>query len=255
LSHYFSDPFMPLHTAQSEEETTVHLAVEWSLARSYGELQQILELDQGGYPRIEAPRTGDWLGRMITAGAELAHEHYQAVLDHYDLSRGVKSPRDGMDEECKDRLARCLGSAVVGFARVLERAFEEAEIDPPPVETTLQGFVVALAAPIRWIANQLHEVHERMLIEAIYDEVQRTGKVIKNLPDDDRTIRQLHAEEILRLPLHRLDHRPAGLTGTLYGQGKPDRHHPNRLITGPGRTRESGARRQGPGARSREQEV
>jgi hypothetical protein len=236
LSHYFSDPFMPLHTAQSEQETQVHRALEWSVAKSYGELQQIIEFDLGGYPRVETPRVdgapaSDWLGRMILAGAQAANEHYQAVIDHYDLARGAKNPLAGMDGECKSRIARCLSLAVVGFARVLELAFAEAEVEPPPVEHTLQGFFAALTAPISVIANQFRDLSERMTIEAIYDEVQRTGKVVKNLPEDDREIRRLHAEEVLRIPLYQLDQQPAKPAGLQFGQGLSDSQHRNRLIT------------------------
>ena len=232
LSHYFSDPFMPLHTGQSETETQVHRALEWSISKSYGELQQIIVHEQGGYPRIEPGSSAQWLDQMILAGAQLAHEHYQAVIDHYDLARGVKDPLAGMDAECKDRIAACLALAVVGFARVLERAFADAEVEPPPVENTLSGFVAALAAPARFVVHYFHDLAERMTIEAVYDEVERTGKVIKNLPEDDREIRRLHAEEVLRLPLFQLDQQPATPAGTLHGQGREERHYPNRLISG-----------------------
>jgi hypothetical protein len=233
LSHYFSDPAMPLHTARSEGAVAVHRAVEWSVSQSYGELQQILEHDLGGYPRVLAPTSDDWLARLIEQHAEIAHEHYQAVLDHFDLAAAVKDPRSGMDQECKDRLALCLGCAVVGFARVLERAIAESAAEPPPVEITLQGFLATLAAPVRWLLGGLSEAHERLVVEAIYDEVTRTGKVLQNLPEDDRTVRQLHAEEVLKIPLAELDARPAEPTGTRHGQDKPPRPNPNRLITAP----------------------
>lgn len=233
LSHYFSDPFMPLHTGQSEEETKVHRALEWSVAKSYGILQQIIEHDLGGYPSVEATRHDDWLERMIKTGAELAHEHYQALLDHYDLSRGVRDPVTGMDQECQNRVAQCLAHAVAGFSRVLERALAEAEVEPPQVETTLQGFLVGLGVPLRSVLNHVHDLNDRMVIEAIYDEVQRTGKVVKNLPADDREIRRLHAEEILRVPLHQLDQQPTKVTGSLYGSGAKASFHPNRMEAAP----------------------
>jgi hypothetical protein len=233
LSHYFSDPFLPLHTAQCEEQTRVHRAVDWSLDRSYGRMQQIIARDRGGYPQLEAPRTDAWLERMICTGAELAGEHYQTVLDHYDLQRAVRDPLAGMDQQCQDAIALCLSHAVVGLARVLERMQAEAEVEPPPVETTLQGFVLLLNVPFRWVWHYAGDLSEQMAIEATCDEVQRTGKVVKNLPDEEREIRRLHAEEVLRLPLHQLDHRPAGLTGTLYGSGCQERYVPNRFITAP----------------------
>jgi zinc dependent phospholipase C len=230
LSHYFSDPFMPLHTARSEEDTKVHRAIEWSIRKSYGRLQHIIERDLGGYPQLETPSAADWLPRMVLTGAELAHEHYAAVLQHFDLARALRDPLAGMDQDCQHCIAHCLAHAVVGFARVLERAISEAEVELPAVETTLQGFLVAVAAPFRSIVDQGRDLNERMALEAFFDEAQRIGKVIQNLSVSDREIRRLHAEEVLRLPLHQLDHQPAALTGTLYGSGRDEQYHPNRLM-------------------------
>ncbi|MGC4005927.1 MAG: hypothetical protein QM811_23530 [Pirellulales bacterium] len=39
LSHYYSDPHMPFHTGQSEAETKVHRAAEWSVTKSYDQLR------------------------------------------------------------------------------------------------------------------------------------------------------------------------------------------------------------------------
>lgn len=233
LSHYFSDPFMPLHTARSEEDTKIHQALEWSIGHSYGRLQQIIDHDQGGYPELETPRGDKWLERMVLTGATLAHDHYDAVLQHYDLERAIADPQNGMDQECQDRIAKCLAHAVVGFARVLQRAISESEVDPAPVETTLLGFALGASRPLRAISHHFQDLNHRMRIQAAFDEVQRTGKVIKNLPEDDREVRRLHAEEILRLPLHQLDHKPTGMTGTQYGSGAIERFHPNRLISSP----------------------
>jgi len=233
LSHYFCDPFMPLHTARSEEDTKVHRAIEWSIDKSYGRLQQIIERDHGGYPQLETPRSSDWLEKMVHIGAELSHEHYEPVLAHYDLARAAREAQAGMDQECQDRIAHCLAHAVVALARVLERALIEAEVEPPHSETTMQGFFVAASVPFRRVTNHLQDLSERMAIEAMFDEAQRTGKVIKNLSEDDREVRRAHAEEVLRLPLHQLDHQAVGLTGALHGSGAIERLHPNRLITSP----------------------
>lgn len=233
LSHYVSDPFMPLHTSQSEGEAIVHRALEWCVFRSYGELQHILDWDQGGYPRVEASRRDDWLPRLIEQGAELAHESYQPVIDHFDLAAAVKDPLTGMDQECKDRIARCLGAAVVSVARVLQRAITDAAVEPPSVEITIQGFLSALLTPARWMAGQMHDLHERLIVEAIHDEVQRTGKLVLNLPEDDRAVRQAYADEVLNCSLVDLDAQPAEPAGRLHGQGTAPRQNPNQYITAP----------------------
>jgi hypothetical protein len=233
LSHYVSDPFLPLNTGQCERAAIVHRALEWCIFRSYGELQHILDWDQGGYPRVETSRAGDWLARLIEQGAELAAENRQPVIDHFDLAAAVKDPSAGMDQECKDRIARCLGAAAVSVARVLERAFAESVAEPPPVEITIQGFLSALLTPGRWIAAQMDELSERLAVEAIRDEVERTGKVVLNLTENQRTVRQAYADEVLKCPLAELDAQPAEPAGRLYGQGAAPRPNPNRLITSP----------------------
>ena len=105
------------------------------------------------------------------------------------------------------------------------------EVEPPTIETTLQGFLITLGSPLRSLFAHLEDLGERMAIAATFDEVQRTGKVIKNISAEHREIRRLHAEEILRVSLHHLDQQPAGPTGTLHGSGPPERFHPNRLLT------------------------
>src|SRR5262249_50835525 len=40
LSHYYTDPIHPFHSAQSEAENSIHRAVEWSISRAYDELRE-----------------------------------------------------------------------------------------------------------------------------------------------------------------------------------------------------------------------
>ena len=231
LSHYFTDPHQPLHTGQSETENVIHRALEWSVAQSYGELQQILEQDLGGYPDFEAPDRDGWLGEMVRDGAFRAHALYQTTLDHYDVRRGSRDPRAGMDQQLKDTMAQQMGRAVVGFSRVLEIAFEEAGILPPEMDISIQGFLATLNVPLYWFVRQLSETREWWGVSAARDEFLRSGKIIQNLTEDDREVRKLHAQEVLQIPLARLDAEPVGETGTLYGEGAPPRAHSNRPLT------------------------
>ncbi len=64
LSHYYADPLMPLHTAQTEEAGIVHRACDRSVFRSYDVLTAILERDLGGYPEIKVPTGPRWLAEM-----------------------------------------------------------------------------------------------------------------------------------------------------------------------------------------------
>jgi hypothetical protein len=223
LGHYLSDPMMPLHTAQSEEEGRVHRAIEWSVANSYEELRNILVTDQGGFPSLPLHDGPDWLARLVRQGAELANSHYETLLDHYNLERGVADPPLGLDQECKDRLAQMIGFSAAAIARVLERAFIEAGSCPPMCELVVETVLATVKAPMRWIAQRYDEENEQDLLEDILDEVRRTGKAVDSLPDDEKLVRKLHAQQVLRMTMRELDSLPAKPTGIRHGQGAPER--------------------------------
>lgn len=233
LSHYFSDPLMPLHTGQSEDEGPVHRAVEWSVCQSYGELQHILDEDQGGYPRWECPAGQDWLAQMIRKAAELSNPYYDTVIDHYNLAAGIRDPLLGLDQTLKDVFAKCLGYAVVGFARILEKLIEESKAFPPFVDITLPGVIALVKMPFRALAKHIENVRELETLRHIYDEFERTGKVLGTLPVDDAAVRKAHAAEVLRVPLSQLDAHSIRKPGERHGQGAAQRDRSHRSVTVP----------------------
>jgi hypothetical protein len=223
LSHYYVDPIQPFHTHQTEEEGVIHRAVEWSFSKSYGTFQRILENDLGGYPEIEAPRGEKWLADMVRAGAKASNPHYELVIDHYDLDKGVKDPPAGLDQELKDTIAKLVGHAAVGFARILDCAFEEAAVKPPKIGGGLQAFFLALEIPIQAVLKTLDDAKARREVEAQYDEFRRTGKVRATLGEDDKVVRALYAAEVLKTPLSSLDAKWPREIGAKAGEGAPAR--------------------------------
>lgn len=228
LSHYFTDPFMPLHTAQSETEGKVHRPAEWSVAQSYVELQNIIEQDLGGYPNIEVPATSTWLTDLIRYGAEEATKHYETILTHYNLAAGVKDPLKGLDQELKDVIAGQIALAAASFGRVLDKLWAEAKVDPPQKSLAVETLISTSIVPIYWITKKLSSVEDKAAVMAIYDEVQRTGKVVQALPEDERTVRKLHAEQVLKKPLRELDAEKPEPTGQAHGEGAAPRVRSNR---------------------------
>ncbi|QDU30183.1 Zinc dependent phospholipase C [Anatilimnocola aggregata] len=223
LSHYFSDALMPLHTGQSEDEGPIHRAVEWSVCKSYGELRYILETNRDGYPRWECPTGDDWLAQMVRRAAEISNPHYDTVIDHYNLALGTRDPLQGLDQTLKDCLAKCLGFATVGLARIIEKLIDETKSVPPFVDVTLQGIVAAAKMPFRMLAKHIEDVRERETLRLIYDEFERTGKVVDNLSADDAEVRKLHAEEVLHTSLTKLNAQPIRKPGERHGQSATQR--------------------------------
>lgn len=233
LSHYISDPLFPLNTRQSEAGNVVQPAIEWCVNRSYGQLQAILEDDLGGYPAVEVADAADGIEQLLRSGAKMAASHYEALLAHFDLARVLLDPDEGLDQESQDRLAVCLGAAVVGFARVLELAMEKAAVEPPRQEVSPSGLVASLKAPFRILSCHTYEQITQRHIEAMHEELELTGRVSQSLPEEQREIRRLYAEEVLRVSVEQLAAEEPTACGKDYGKGARPRYRPNKLRSGP----------------------
>jgi hypothetical protein len=221
LSHYFTDPFMPFHTGQTERESIVHRACEWSISRSYDELRQLLVNELGGYPSVELPATADWLGDVLRTGAREANQQYEFLIDHYNFEVGVKNPPAGLDREAKLAVAKLQGLAVVSLARVLEQAITEAGVLVPCTTVSLPAMLATASIPLRFITSRMSDARERAQVEAMFVEFKQTGKVIENLPLDDATIRQLHCAEVLKKPLAELNAEKVTPPGTAWSGPRP----------------------------------
>ncbi|MDZ4760388.1 MAG: DUF4332 domain-containing protein [Alphaproteobacteria bacterium] len=222
MSHYVVDPLQPFHTGQTETEGVIHRAVEWSLSKAFPELHLILERDVG-YPAIDLPDREDWLEQAVRAGAQRSNQHYETLIDHFDFVAARKKPEAGLDQELKDAVAGLLGYAAVLLAAVLDRAISESRAAPPKINLVLDTVFAALRTPLSLALKVLDGAADRALVAAQYAEFHATGKVRATLSDDDRTVRALHAEEVLGVSLSSLDCEWPRETGTAHGQGAPAR--------------------------------
>jgi hypothetical protein len=212
LSHYYADPIQPFHTAQTEEEGVIHRAVEWSIAKSRDVIDEMIEAN--GYPDVHVPSGPGFVADMVVEGAALSNTYYNTFIDHYDLERGVAHPPSGLDDTMREGIADLVAYATAGFAALLTQAVEEAAVAPPKAHLTLQGYIETLDIPLRWITAKLADVNDRAQVERMYKEFRKTGKVVKNLPDDDKAIRRMHAAQVLRVPLKELDKQEIGPIGS-----------------------------------------
>ena len=206
MSHYYADPIQPFHTGQTEEEGAIHRAVEWSIAKSRPEIER--RMADKGFPKVEAGSGVAFVSDMVRAGAERSHQHYQTFIDHYNVDAGVKNPPEGLDDTLLDILADLVGYATAGLATIYARAFQEAAVSPPKSNITLHGYLSSLDIPIRWITKKMEDGADKQTVLAMYRELQKTGKVVKSLPDDDKQIRKMHAQQVLRKPIKELNAQP-----------------------------------------------
>lgn len=196
LSHYVTDPVHPFHTAQSQAENNIHRAVEWSINRSYDTLKTEALRDHPAL-LVKAGDGPQWLTDLVCRGAETSNRHYGALIAHYDINVGVVDPPAGLDGVARRIVGELILYAADSFARVLERAISDADVSPPAVTLTAETFLATLAMPRKWLQKRLANAEDRRIVEAMYDELMATGRVEDALPEDDRTVRDLHEREVL----------------------------------------------------------
>lgn len=196
LSHYFSDPVHPFHTGQTEAENSIHRAVEWSINRSYDTLRGI-GTQRFANIAVTSHTGAHWLKEMTCDAAEFSNRYYEKLIAHYDFTRGVVRPEEGLDDVGRGIVAELLMYAADGFGHILDRAIAESGVEAPDVSLALDTLMATLKIPAKWITKKLTDAEDRRIVQAMYDELQATGRVEHTLPEDDRTIRDLHKREVL----------------------------------------------------------
>lgn len=198
LSHYVTDAVHPFHTGQSEAESCIHRAFEWSTAKSYDTLKTVAATQPAS--DIAMPDRPDWLDEMLRVGAARANGHYEKLIAHYDITRGVVDPPAGLDSVAQRIVGDLIRYASRLFAMILQRAIAEAKVAPTEVALGLDTVLATLQIPLKLLARRLADAADRQLVERMYDELKATGTVETNLPDDDRAVRDLHRTEVLGKP-------------------------------------------------------
>ena len=196
LSHYVTDPLMPFHTGQSDAENAIHRATEWSINRAYDSLRAE-GLSRTPHPAVDLAPGAMWLADLMRTGATRSNADYERLMAHYDMSRGVVDPPAGLDPVARRLVGDHLVVAAVTVARVFDRAFIDAGATPPASELLLPAIVATLQIPKAMVLKKIADTVDRRIVEAMYDELMATGRVVANLPADERAVKLSHAAEVL----------------------------------------------------------
>ncbi len=188
LSHYFMDPFQPLHTAQSPQESVVHRPMEWSICCAYETLYQMAQDPQLSVS-FTLGQEKDWIQKAIYKGAELAYRYYLPLIEDYDMSCCTTSPPDALSHQSRELIAEIIAVVLCGWARVLERVVEEADVDIPAQPLTIPALIAGIKMPTAWVTRRIANTQERQAIKALFEEYQQTGTVQQNLPVEVRQVK------------------------------------------------------------------
>lgn len=185
LSHYFTDPFQPLHTQQSEREKVLHRPIEWSIHQSYNEIFNCWR-DSDMEIVFQLSDQIGWLGESMLHASEFANRKCTELLDEYDLLRAVDNPKAGLNTAVRGSLAELFGLAITGWARVLERAAAEAEATResliPSQPGTLALALATVRSPLKWWQRQTEGREEQQQIALMLAEYASSGDLNRYIP-------------------------------------------------------------------------
>lgn len=187
LSHYFTDPIMPLHTAQSQRESIVHRPIEWSIYRAYQEIYQQAN-EEGIQAKFEFTDDQDWIAKAVLAAASVAHRHYESLIGWYDMQAGASDPKLGLNPQCRAILAELFALAINGWAGVLTRLADETSKQLPSVSLTMPSLLATIDQPLAWIVRRISDSSERRAVQAVFHEYQKTGTVVKHLSAEVKAV-------------------------------------------------------------------
>ncbi len=234
LSHYYADAMHPFHTAQSEAESNVHRAVEWSISKTYDDLF-LLGLDKWPALVIDIPSGDGWVKTLVENNATFANQYYETLITHYDFHKGVVDPTEGFDKHANEVIAKLIRYNTLSFSQVMDCAFAQAGVMPAKTGLTVKSFLAALKTPLHWVIRKMKDGKEQKLVQAIYDELQDTGTVETNLSDDDSYIKRKYEEEVLS---RRSYYAKQKQTHTLFAASRSERRKYRRNET-KGKTRQN----------------
>jgi hypothetical protein len=187
LSHYFTDPMQPLHTHSCDREAVIHRPLEWSVLQSYESILADWKSDDMRVVFRLSDRS-EWLGEAVLHGARFAHHKLARLLDGFDLAVAVRNPAQGLSPELRASMAEVFGIAITGWARVIERAARDAELNRgrelPQAGSWSATVNAMLLAPLsRWRRRGRYRRAQRE-VEALYEEYAAHGRLLGHLPTE-----------------------------------------------------------------------
>ena len=193
LSHYFSDPFMPLHTAQSPRETVVHRPLEWSVCCSY---QSIFKMacEDSQLESFPIGLASNWLTDSILRGATMANRYYEPLMEDYDMKESGRHPELALGSDSRKTLAMIFTWVLTGWGSVIDRIANEASVKLPATSLAVPTMLAGLQMPVKKIVAAIESVEQKREVERILDEFNRTGNVVRNVSPEQRTVQKVRKE-------------------------------------------------------------
>jgi hypothetical protein len=183
LSHYFTDPIMPLHTGQSPQEKALHGPMEWSIFKAYDSIFQKFQAEKI-HANFELAQDGQWIDKAVLAVARIAHQYYDPLVESFDSALAATQPAAAIGPQCQEILAGLFALAIQGWSKILTRLADETSSSLPTVSLKLTSILATVDMPLAWLTGCWSNSKQRRLVQRQVDEYLRTGRVEKYQPDE-----------------------------------------------------------------------
>ncbi len=124
----------------------------------------------------------------------MAHEHYERLIEIYNLPRGTVDPPRGLTKEARQILAELFDLAIGGWACILMRMATQMNSVPPDCSLTLATVIAGIDMPRAALVRKFSDIAQQQEVKRIFEEFTESGKLVDNLPTEIKVVRQEFAK-------------------------------------------------------------
>jgi len=196
LSHYFTDPIMPLHTARGPSGSQVHRPFAWSVFKAYDSIDQLAQASQSS-AEFQFAADESWIGKAVLAVAQISNRHFSLLLKSYEISGATEPPEYGLTRESQESLATLFAMAIDGWAAVLTRIADEVTVELPSVSLAIPTALAAVDMPLAWLMRRFSEASTRRAVTSLLREHARKGAVVRHPAEEVQTVPGVNAATVV----------------------------------------------------------
>lgn len=189
LSHYFTDPLMPLNTAHCPDHSAIYRPLEWSVFQAYNEIYQISQQELSS-AEFQFANDERWIYKASLAVAQVSKQHVESISQNYYLTAATRAPDFGLNAQSRRIFATLFTLAIDGWAAVLSRLADEIKVDLPATSLRLPSVLAAVDMPLAWIVSRISYSSERRAVAATIKEYERAGVVRNHMAQEVRAIQR-----------------------------------------------------------------
>jgi hypothetical protein len=171
LSHYFTDPILPLHPTAHLSNGRLYSAMEWSIYESYLIIDQ-LRASKNINSKFQFSSGRNWVEKAVITAATTANRHRIDLINHYQLADSMTAPSYGLSDHAVKILSELFSMIIDGWAAVLCRLADEVQREIPQVDLSIATALATVDLPLAWSLRRWQHHRGRLSTSRIVKELR-----------------------------------------------------------------------------------